>query len=161
MLFLTKSKFMKPSSLLLLLTLTSVFASAQNTNPNFDSALAKKLGADDYGMKQYVLVMLKTGENTTASEEETNLAFRGHMENIGKLVKERKLIVAGPLGKNDKTYRGIFIFDVPTIGEARELVATDPAIKAKLLDAELYPWYGSAALAEYLPASDKIWKIEP
>lgn len=134
---------------------------AQNTNPNYDADLAKSLGADDYGMKQYVLVLLKTGENKTASKEESSQAFRGHMENISKLAKEGKLIVAGPLGKNDQTYRGIFIFDVPSVEEAKILVSTDPAIKAKLLDAELYEWYGSAALAEYLPASDKIWKIEP
>jgi len=152
---------MKTTVAILLFLISGITVNAQNTNPNFDVELAKKLGADDYGMKPYVLVMLKTGENTTASKEETNLAFRGHMENIGRLVKEGKLIVAGPLGKNDKTYRGIFIFDVPTIEEANALVMTDPAIKAKLLDAELYEWYGSAALAEYLPASDKIWKIEP
>jgi uncharacterized protein YciI len=152
---------MKTLLILPFFSLLTLLCFGQNTNPIYDESLAKKLGADDYGMKPYVLVMLKTGENITASEEETNLAFRGHMENIGKLVKEGKLIVAGPLGKNDKSYRGIFIFDVPTIGEAQELVATDPAIKAKLLDAELYPWYGSAALAEYLPASEKIWKIEP
>jgi len=41
------------------------------------------------------------------------------------------------------------------------LVNTDPAIKAKLLSVDLYEWYGSAALAEYLPVSDKIWKVEP
>ena len=134
---------------------------AQNSNPNYDKSLAKKLGADDYGMKQYVLVMLKTGENKTAGDEETKLAFRGHLDNISKMAKEGKLIVAGPLGKNDKTYRGIFIFDVRTIEEAKALVMTDPAIKAKLLDTEMYEWYGSAALVEYLPASDKIWKIEP
>ncbi len=140
---------------------TTITLIAQNTNPNFDAELAKKLNADDYGMKQYILVILKTGENKTASKEESNEAFRGHMENIGRLVKEGKLIVAGPLGKNDQTYRGIFIFDVPTIEEARTLVATDPALNAKLLAADLYEWYGSAALAEYLPVSEKIWKIQP
>jgi len=134
---------------------------SQISNPNYNETLAKKLGADDYGMKQYVLVLLKTGENTTASKEESNQAFNGHMENIRRLVSEGKLIIAGPLGKNDKTYRGIFVFDVPTIEEATLLVNTDPAVKAKLLAAELFEWYGSAALAEYLPASDKIWKIEP
>jgi uncharacterized protein YciI len=134
---------------------------SQTTNPNFDAELAEKLNADDYGMKQYILVILKTGENKTASKEESNEAFRGHMENIGRLVKEGKLIVAGPLGKNDQTYRGIFIFDVPTIEEARELVTTDPAVKANLLAADLYECYGSAALAEYLPVSEKIWKIQP
>ncbi len=34
-------------------------------------------------------------------------------------------------------------------------------IKADLLDVELYDWYGSAALPEYLDASDKIWKEKP
>jgi len=152
---------MRTTLILFILAFFGTSAYTQNSNPNYDETLAKKLGADDYGMKQYVLVMLKTGENTTASKEESSEAFRGHMENIGKLAKEGKLIIAGPLGTNDQTYRGIYIFDVPTIEEANALVLTDPAIKAKLLVAELYEWYGSAALREYLPASDKIWKIKP
>jgi uncharacterized protein YciI len=152
---------MKTSFLYLLFLLITAIVTAQNTNPNYDEALAKKLGADDYGMKKYVLVILKTGENKSATSEETSAAFRGHMENINQLVDEGKLIVAGPLGKNDKTYRGIFILDVPTVEEAGELMQTDPAVKAKLLDVELFPWYGSAALSEYLPASDKIWKVQP
>ncbi len=157
---LTKSK-MKNIITFFAFFFTAITIFAQNTNPNFDADLAKKLNADDYGMKQYILVILKTGDNKTASKEVSNEAFRGHMENIGRLVKEGKLIVAGPLGKNDQTYRGIFIFDVPTIEEARELVTTDPAVKANLLAADLYEWYGSAALAEYLPVSEKIWKIQP
>jgi uncharacterized protein len=153
--------FMKTTFVMLIFLVSSITIHAQAANPNYDEALAKILGADDYGMKKYVLVILKTGENTTATSEETNVAFRGHMENINRLVENGKLIVAGPLGKNDKTYRGIFILDVPTVEEADELVQTDPAVKAKLLDVELFPWYGSAALAEYLPASDKIWKVQP
>jgi len=152
---------MKTTFLFSFLLFIALIAHAQTTNPNYDEALAKKLGADDYGMKPYVLVLLKTGENTTASKEETNQAFAGHMENIQRLVKEKKLIVAGPLGKNDQTYRGIFILDVPTIEEAKTLVQTDPAVKENLLAVELFQWYGSAALKEYLPASDKIWKTEP
>lgn len=133
---------------------------AQKANPNYDEVLAKQLGADDYGMKQYILVMLKTGSNTTATKAETDTAFAGHMTNMGKLVKENKLIVAGPLAKNDKNYRGIFILNVKTIAEANEILATDPAVKAKLLDAELFNWYGSAALAEYLKASEKVGKFK-
>lgn len=134
------------------------FAAAQKTNPNYDSVLAKKLGADDYGMKKFILVMLKTGGNTTTEKKFVDSCFAGHMKNINRLVELGKLIVAGPLGKNDKTYRGIFILNVPTIEEAKELLQTDPAVKADLLAAELYNWYGSAALSEYLPASDKVWK---
>ena len=72
-----------------------------------------------------------------------------------------KLVVAGPLGKNEKTYRGIFILDVASQEEAQALLATDPAIKEKLLEAELYQWYGSAALPVYLPTHQKIEKVKP
>jgi uncharacterized protein YciI len=139
----------------------SIFVNAQQqkkVNPNYDEALAKQYDAQENGMKMYVLVILKTGSNTTATKAETDSAFAGHMSNMGKLVKANKLIVAGPLGKNDKTYRGIFILNTKSIDEAKEILATDPAYKAKLLDAEVMNWYGSAALAEYLKAEDKIWK---
>ena len=83
------------------------------------------------------------------------------MENIQRLVDKKKLIVAGPFGENDKTWRGLFILDVKTVEEAAALVQTDPAIKAGIFAVDLVPWYGSAALPEYLPASDKIWKEQP
>ncbi|RYG15631.1 MAG: hypothetical protein EOO07_14970 [Chitinophagaceae bacterium] len=138
----------------------AVTAQDKKPNPNYDEALAKKVGADDYGMKMYILVMLKTGSNTTATKIETDSAFAGHMANMGKLVKENKLIVAGPLGKNDKNYRGIFILNAKSIDEAKDIIATDPAIKAKLLDADLFNWYGSAALAEYLKFEEKVGKYK-
>jgi uncharacterized protein YciI len=147
-----------PTLLLLLITLA---AFAQTTNPNYDEELAARLGADDYGMKSYVLVILKTGPTISDDKEFVGRCFRGHMDNIGRLVDEGKLVVAGPLGKNDLTYRGIFILNVKTVEEAAELLQSDPAVKEGLLAAELLPWYGSAALGEYLPYSDKIWKVKP
>lgn len=131
------------------------------SNPDYDRALAEKLGADDYGMKSYILVMLKTGNHQITDKSLINQHFRGHMDNINRLVEEGKLIVAGPLGKNDQSYRGIFILDAPSFEEAEQLLVTDPAIKEGLLDYELYNWYGSAALPEYLEVSDKIWKVSP
>lgn len=130
-------------------------------NSNYDASLAAELGADDYGMKLFVLVMLKTGTNDSADKMLRDSCFVGHMNNIDRLVKEGKMIVAGPMFKNEKDYRGIFILDVPSLEAAAELLETDPAIHAKLLEPELYLWYGSAALPEYLEASDKVWKIKP
>jgi uncharacterized protein YciI len=149
---------MKKVFFLSLLLSLAVIANAQDkkVNPNYDEALAKQHGAEENGMKMYVLVILKTGTNTTATKKETDSLFKGHMENIGRLVKINKLIVAGPLGKNDKTYRGIFILNTTSVEEAKEILETDPAFKAKLLDADIMNWYGSAALAEYLKAEDKI-----
>ncbi|MGV8093159.1 MAG: DUF6265 family protein [Mangrovibacterium sp.] len=131
------------------------------SNPNYDPELAQKLGADDYGMKSYILVILKTGTNQTTDKTLINDSFRGHLDNITRLVEQGKMIVAGPLGKNDNTYRGIFILNVTTSEEAEKLLQTDPAIKKGLLDVELYNWYGSAALPAYLEFSDKIWKVKP
>jgi len=131
------------------------------SNPNYDLRLAQKLGADDYGMKRYMLVMLKTGTNQTTDTDFINACFRGHMENINRLAAEGKLIVAGPLGKNEKNYRGIFILDATTLEEAEALLQTDPAISEGLLYAELFNWYGSAALPMYLDFSEKIWKVKP
>lgn len=134
---------------------------AQTNNPAYDSALAQKLGADDYGMKRYMLVILKTGSNKTTDKAFIDSCFRGHMENIGRMVDDHKLIVAGPLGKNESSYRGIFILNVATAEEANSLLQYDPAVKENLLAADIYKWYGSAALPQYLPDSDKIWKVKP
>ena len=132
------------------------------TNPNYNKELAVKLGGDDYGMKSYFFVILKTGTNNTTDKEFISESFRGHLDNINRLVEEGKLIVAGPLGKNENNYRGIFILNnIKSIEEAVELLQTDPAIKNGLLDYEIFTWYGSAALPEYLPFSDKIWKSKP
>ena len=124
----------------------------------YDVRLAKKLGADEYGMKSYVLVILKTGTNTTTDKQTLDSLFRGHMDNIQRLSAQGKLIIAGPMNKNPNNYRGIFILDVKTQDEAHQLLSTDPTIREKIFDVELYDWYGSAALPTYLPAHTKIEK---
>ncbi len=135
---------------------------AEVSSGAYDEDLAKSLGADDYGMKNYFLVVLKTGENKTTDKEFINNGFRGHMENMGKLVKDGKLVVAGPFGKNTDQFRGIFILqNLKDMEEAKAVVDTDPAVKAGLLGYSIYPWYGSAALPMYLPYSEKISKAKP
>jgi len=136
-------------------------ASAQTTNPNYNQELASSLGADVYGMKNYVFVLLKTGTNKASDKEFIDACFAGHMANITRLVNEKKIIIAGPIAKNSNNYRGLFVFDVKTLDEAELLLKSDPAVESGLLDAELFSWYGSAALPLYLPASDKIWQQKP
>lgn len=131
---------------------------SQSDNPQYDQQLATSLGADDYGMKSYIFVILKTGKNTVTDKKVSDSLFRGHMANINRLAESGKLVVAGPLGKNDKSYRGIFILNAKTVAEATELLQGDPAIKENVFEAELFPWYGSAALPEYLKAHAKIEK---
>ncbi len=160
---------MKYTLILTLLILAKVSFGQNNTakdtlsvNPNFNKELADKLGGDKYGMKSYFLVILKTGTNATTDKDFINESFKGHMVNINRLVENGKLIIAGPLGKNEHNYRGIFVLNnIKTIEEAKQLLQTDLAIKNGLLDFDIFTWYGSAAIPEYLPISDKIWKLKP
>lgn len=130
---------------------------AQN-KPVYDSILAKKLGADDYGMKKYVFCILKTGQSNITDKAKKDSLFAGHMKNINRLAEEGKLAVAGPFMKNERSYRGIYIFNVATIKEAEELTLTDPAIKAGVFIVELTEWYGSASLMETPELHKKIQK---
>jgi uncharacterized protein YciI len=131
---------------------------AQTPNPKYNKALADSLGASEYGMKKYVLVILRTGTNKTTDKRFIDSCFKGHFSNMGVMNKAGKLVIAGPFGNNDKNYRGIFILNVPTLEEAKELVNGDSAIKEKLLEPEFIIWNGSAALPMYLPYHDKISK---
>lgn len=131
---------------------------APPASTGYDAPLAQRLGADERGMRPYVLVILKTGPATNLSDEERTRLFNGHMANINRLAEEGLLVVAGPLGPNERQYRGIFIFAVSRVEEAVALVATDPAVEAGVFAYEAYPWYGSAALME-LPAIHK--RLQP
>lgn len=146
-----------------LITLSFIFIAAglqaQSSNPKFNKALADSLGADEYGMKMYTFVILKSKENTLDKKNKDSLMV-GHMQNINRLVEEGKLVVAGPMGQNDKKYRGIFIFNTGDLKEAKSWVETDPSVKAGIFDVELYPWYGSAALPLYLKHHDEVEKTK-
>ncbi|HXG58316.1 MAG TPA: YciI family protein [Thermoanaerobaculia bacterium] len=138
---------------------TAAFAAGKDA---FDPELAKRLGADERGMRKYVLCILKTGPKDAEIEgDERKEIFAGHFANINRLADEGKLAVAGPFGKNDKSYRGLYIFSVETVEEAEQLVMLDPAVKAGVFVPDLTPWYGSAAMMVVNETHKKIEKPKP
>jgi uncharacterized protein YciI len=76
-----------------------------------------------------------TPEKTPATEE----IQKGHMANINKLAEMKKLVAAGPFGDNGRL-RGIFVFRVASLDEAKALTATDPAVQAGRLAMDIHPW---------------------
>ncbi len=130
-----------------LLFVSVEFSAAQSSEAVYDSVLAKKLQADKYGMKKYVMAFLKRGPNRSQDSVTAANLQRAHLKNIQRMANEGKLVLAGPFMENTDL-RGIYIFNVETLEEARKLTETDPAVKAGRLVMELHPWYGSAAVQE-------------
>jgi uncharacterized protein len=149
---------MKKFLLAFMLIAVFAIANAQQPKSEYDPELARELGADDYGMKRYVLVILKSGSQLIEDKAVRDSLFAGHMQNISRLADEGKLIVAGPLSANENKYRGIFILDTDSLELAREWLQTDPVIREKVLDADVYRWYGAAALPAYLEVQEKVSK---
>ena len=132
-------------------------ATAGQSRGTYDETLARSVGADDYGMRNYVLVILKTGPTKVPAGAERDEMFRGHMANIARLSKEGKMALAGPFG-GEETWRGLFVLAVSEIEDARRLVATDPVVVKGEMVAEYHQFYGSAALMLVGGAHDKVAK---
>jgi len=76
-----------------------------------------------------------TPEKTPATEE----IQKGHMANINRLAQMKKLVAAGPFG-DDGQLRGIFVFRVASLEEAKTLTGTDPAVQAGRLAMDIHQW---------------------
>ncbi len=139
------AKFIMKKSFFFLLLLIG-FSPIAFCQTEYDEKLAKELGADNLGMKKYVLAFLLRGDRVSEySPVQRQQIQAGHMANIGKMAEMGKLVLAGPFFGNEDL-RGIYIFDVQSIEDAKTLTETDPAIQAGVLKMDLKEWYGSAAL---------------
>lgn len=129
------------------LALLAPVAQAQQAaaRSGYDAELAQRLGADAYGMRSYVLVILKTGPTPVTDPEKRKTMFAGHFANMERLSEEGKLVLAGPFSGDPDGWRGLFVLAVDDIDEARRLTATDPVIANGEMVAEYHRWYGSAA----------------
>lgn len=142
---------------------SEVSETTANAETLYDTALAQELGADDYGMRSYVMVILKTGPNDKTITDEATRAeiFKGHFSNMRTLAENKDLVLAGPFGDPDGIRRGLYIFNVKTVEEAQKLVMTDPAVEAGIFTPEFTPYYGSAALMQVNAVHKRIAKVNP
>lgn len=134
----------------IVVTATGVAQAQQATPPaappaTYDAALAEAVGADERGMRNYVLVILRTGPTPVPKGPERDEMFKGHFANMKRLAEAGKLALAGPLDGVDG-WRGLYVFATSDIEEARRLVATDPVVAKGEMVPELHTYYGTAAL---------------
>lgn len=123
----------------------------------YDAALAASLGADERGMRSYVLVILKTGPKKVSDPQARKAMFDGHFANMARLANEKKLVFAGPFDGTDG-WRGLFVFATADIEEAKTYTATDPVILNGEMVGEYHKLYGSAALMAVTGIHNQIQK---
>ncbi|RXQ89535.1 hypothetical protein EO244_14305 [Ancylomarina salipaludis] len=151
---------MKTLYSILFLCIVGISLSACQETPHkreYNQELALKLKADQYGMSQYVMAFLKRGPNRNQDSITAAQLQKAHLKNIMKMAEEGTLVLAGPF-MDDGDIRGIYIFNVESLEEARRLTESDPAVKAGRLIMELHPWYGSAAVKEVNAIHNQLTK---
>lgn len=104
--------------------------------------LSFKCSAQKYDMKTYYLVLLKKGHNRTQDSATSAKIQEGHMTHLENMHKNGLLDVAGPI-MEDGDIRGICVYNVQSLEEAKKWVEQDPAIKSGRLIAEYHPWYAA------------------
>lgn len=117
---------------LLLAAVISIVATAAEDSKATDTQPAQQR------MKQYFFVLLRNGPNRTQSEKEAGRIQEGHMAHIRDTAQAGKLQIAGLFDDENGDWRGILIYDVATIGEARALCDADPAVKAGRLACDIH-----------------------
>ncbi|SRR5258708_33155 len=64
--------------------------------------------------------------------------FREHVRYMQQVFADKRLIMGGPFLD---IQGGLGILDVANEAQAREIVAHDPAVQARLFEPHLHPWY--------------------
>lgn len=85
----------------------------------------------------FVFVFLNPNPNKTElPKEEVDKIMAGHMANIQRLAKEKKLIAAGPFEEGG----GLFIFNSGSKEEVGTWLETDPGIRARRWNTEIFDY---------------------
>jgi uncharacterized protein YciI len=91
-------------------------------------------------MVEYQLAFLLAGPNRKGdSDPETQKIQEAHMAHIRKMADTGQLVAAGPFLEENKL-RGVFVFKLPTLDEAKTVAAQDPAGQAGRLVLDVHPW---------------------
>lgn len=102
-------------------------------------------------MRGYWMGIIKRGPQYAVDRtpEEAAELQQAHLDRIGEIAMEGKMILAGPFGAQegvDDPLVGLFLYTVPTREEAEALAASDPAVQAGRLRVEIVEWWGVSGI---------------
>lgn len=89
--------------------------------------------------EQFIFGFLMRGSSPQLPAAEAKQIQAGHLAYMGEMHKQGKLVAAGPFG-GDSDWRGIVIYRVGSVEEAKGIAAGDPAVKAGRLTIDARPW---------------------
>jgi uncharacterized protein YciI len=109
--------------------------------------------------ESYQLVLLQRPEHPrdypAAKLEEIQQA---HLAHLRALAQAGKLLVAGPFDDQpDPRLRGLALFRVGSVAEAKRLASEDPAVQAGRLEAVVMTWYTEKGALAF-PGVEKLRK---
>ena len=122
---------------------------------------APKPAAPPPNLEAYQLVILQRPEHPRDyPQEKLEEIQQAHLAHLRELAKAGKLLVAGPLDDQpDPRMRGIEIFRVGSLEEAKRLAGEDPAVKAGRLEPVVMTWYTEKGALAF-PTAEKLHKGE-
>jgi len=104
-------------------------------------------------MEKYYLVLLKRTANAPQLEPKAleDLQKR-HLEHFKSMYLAGKMVVAGPFDEQkDPTLRGLCLYRVGTLEEARRLAEGDPMVQARRLEVDVLAWWVEKGAMTFRP----------
>jgi uncharacterized protein YciI len=107
------------------------------------AAPAAKAPSPPPNMESVQLVLLKRGPKWTPEQTPAIAELqKQHIAHLTRMGQEGKMLVAGPFDEqDDPAVRGVCIYRVASVAEARRLAEQDPMVRAGRLRVEAMRWW--------------------
>jgi uncharacterized protein YciI len=123
------------------LLLTPSAAWSQDAPPAPEPAPQPAAPPMEFDTYQLVLLM-RPAERAELPPERVQEIQAAHIGHLTRMAEEGHLVAAGPFGdQKDERFRGLALYRVGSVEEARRLAEADPAVQAGRLEVEVMTWY--------------------